>query len=59
MTTKPTFSSDISSLYILKLMENSAAVCDNYQPAPEDRVERKGRTGGGGEVSRRRRGRLK
>lgn len=59
ITTKPTFSSGISSLYILKLMENSAAVCDNYQPAPEDRVERKRRTGGGGEVSRRRRERLK
>lgn len=49
----------ISSLYILKLMENSAAVCDNYQPAPEDRVERKGRMGGGGEVSWKRRERLK
>lgn len=49
----------ISSLYILKLMENSAAMCDNYQPAQEDRVARKGRMGGGGEVSRRRRERLK
>lgn len=46
-------------MYILKLMENSAAVCDNYQPAPEDRVERKGRMGGGGEVSWKRRERLK
>ena len=34
-------------------------MCDNYQPAPEDRAERKGRMGGGGEVSRRRRERLK
>lgn len=50
---------DISSLYILKLMENSAAVCDNYQPAPEDKGIRKGRLGGGGEVSRWRRERLK
>lgn len=32
----------ISSLYVLKLMENSAAACDDYQPAPEDRAARKG-----------------
>lgn len=35
----------ISSLYILRLMENSAAVCDNYQPAAEDRAARKGEDG--------------
>jgi len=34
-------------------------VCDNYQPAPEDRAGRKGKMGEGGEVSRRRRERLK
>ena len=50
---------DITSLYILRLMENSAAVCDNYQPAPEDRAARKGRMRVGGEVSHRRRERLK
>lgn len=36
-------------------MESSAAARDNYQPVPEDRVERKERMGGGGEVSCRRR----
>lgn len=49
----------ISSFYIIKLMENTAAVCDNYQPAPEDRAARKGKMGGGGEVSWRKRERLK
>lgn len=32
---------DISSLHILKLMENSAAVCDNYQPAPGEQSGKK------------------
>lgn len=60
ITTKSTFSSvRYSSLYILKLLENSAAVCDNCQPAPEERLQSKWRMGGGGEMSCRRREGLK
>lgn len=33
-------------MYILKLMENSAAACDNYQPAPEDGRSKKKREDG-------------
>lgn len=60
ITTKSTFSSvRYSSLYILKLLENSAALCDNCQPAPEERLQSKWRMDGGGEMSCRRRERLK